>query len=207
MRANNNYTDMKNGHNTISCIGKLLLIIAFIIGLLSLAQLCNGQKWQNECKGLYPNSIGVTCNAKNHSLGVQYGYLFQKPVFNTPIGLYASYSHTIHPNKWINNYDWEEKYAIGLKFALPHAFEDGLTHTFITIGPVWNRHPREWQNENLLPGQSYADIEPTTAIGLDLGVSMQMKRCLVQIVKIDVINWFQYAEFGVSYCFSFHKSQ
>jgi hypothetical protein len=196
---------MKDINERLSTIKFLLLIM--IIILCTICNRVHAQKWKYENCGLYPNSIGVTCNAKNHSLGLQYGYLFQNPIVHMPLGVYASYSHTIHPNLWINNYNWEEKYSMGLKVTLPRAFDDGLTHTFITIGPVWNRHPREWQNESLLPGQSYADIKSTTDIGLDLGISMQMKHCLVQIVKVDVMNWFQYAEFGVLYCFSFNKSQ
>jgi hypothetical protein len=196
----------ENQESTTHYVTNTLLFIIIMI----LSTICNrieAQLWKNENRGLFPNSIGLTVNAKNHSLGIQYGYLFQNPVAQMPLGVYGSYSHTIHPNLWINNYPWEEKYSIGLKITLPHGFRDGLSHTFIEVGPVWNRHPRAWQNDSLLPGQVYADVKSTTDIGFDIGVSMQMKHCLVQIVKVDVMNWFQYAEFGVLYCFSFHKSR
>lgn len=172
--------------------------LMFILSLLFCPKV-KAQRWIDTNRGLYPNAIQGIVNAKNHALGLKFDHLFNK----IPFGVYGSFSRTIKPNLWINNYRWENKYSIGAEVTLP---EDGLNemHNMLSVALVYNQHPREWQNEGLPPGQYYPGYETTIPIGLDLGWRAQINKWTAGF-QIDVMNFFQYGQISAGYVFSFHK--
>jgi hypothetical protein len=170
----------------------------FVIVIMFVPINIQAQRWSDINKGLYPNAMQVTFNAKNHATGLKYDYLFKNQ-----FGIYGSFSRTIRPNLWINNYRWENKYSIGIDITLP---ADGITtvHSIVSIGLVYNQHPREWQNELMPSGMYYAPYKVTTPIGLDLGWRAQVKKWTVGF-QIDIMNFFQYGQLSFGRCFSFYK--
>lgn len=199
-----------NGCRTASMIG-LILFIMFCIGLCT-AYKSYGQSWSNENKGLYPNSVQVSINRPNESIGLIYSYLPQSPICGAPIGLYSEINSTI-PKSWhssqyyeYNNYEWQRKYSLGLSITLPHTFGDGIVHTMFTAGIVYNDHPRTIYDQNVNPGNFTGDYQHTTTFGCDIGIRMQCKHFTAHL-KTDVVNFMRYTQFGCGYCFSFYKSQ
>ena len=170
----------------------LLLLVSCSISL-------NAQNWANENRGLYPNSLSVTINARNTALGVRGVHLFQEPVLNMPIGVYGSFSNTVNPNLKYINYNWERKYSMGALITLPHSFESKLTHTALSIGAIYNSHTSP-------PGQFQGDLYYTSYWGCDIGVHIQINHFTSHIV-CDVFNFMRYVEFGCGYAFSFYKSR
>lgn len=186
----------------------VLVTLGFIIILsLIFCPKVKAQRWADQNVGLYPNSIKVTINAKNHAVGLMGSHLFQKPLFNTiPVGVYGSFSRTIKPNLWVNNYRWENKYSVGFTITLPQD-ESLEAHHMAMIGLVWNQLPSKmWINEDLPAGQYHPGYESTLPLGLDLGWRVQINRFTAGF-QIDVMNFFQYAQVSVGYCFSFYKSR
>jgi hypothetical protein len=201
-----NGQNMDAAHNCAYNTIKLgIIIVAIILLICTLEKKCSAQSWGYENKGLYPNAASITLNRHNHALGIKYDYLFQNPVLHTiPLGISASFSQTIRPNLWMNSYRWERKYCIGYIITLPHAREQSTAHLMGTVDLVYNSHPRPWPNDGLLPGQTYADVATTTAVGLNLGIRIQLKHC-TSFLRTDFINRWSYTEFGGGVSFSYHK--
>ena len=65
-----------------------LIIVLFLI-----SNTIYSQKWQDENRGLYPNSLQITINAPNEMIGIIYGYSFKNPVFKMPFGIYGEFSN------------------------------------------------------------------------------------------------------------------
>ena len=114
-------TDLKGCRQTSLVL--LILLVLMVISIFT-CKAIKAQSWQYENKGLYPNSIQGTLNARNESIGIRYTYLLQQPIFHMPLGIYGSFANTI-PISWrlpnyefYNNYAWERKYSIGLLITL-----------------------------------------------------------------------------------------
>jgi hypothetical protein len=166
---------------------KTLSVIFLFISLTGFSQ-----RWQDENRGLYPQSIQVTINARNSAVGLRYGYLFQKPLFGVPVGLYGSFSNTIKPDMRYNNYSWERKIAIGGMITLPYSREMQGIHTILTLGAVYNSHPSIKMDD---PG-----LYQTSPWGCDIGVQLQKNRTTGHI-SIDVLNFMRYVELGIGITF------
>jgi hypothetical protein len=202
---NNNYYDRyKDPQGCKQAFIVMLVLLGMIILSIILCETIKGQSWQHENKGLYPNSIQGTMNARNESVGIRYTYLFQQPVLNMPLGIYGSFSNTI-PINWrlpnyafYNNYAWERKYSVGLLITLPTSLEAQGMHSMATIGIIHNSHPYATNNE--YPGRFDPDLYYTNYWGCDIGVQVQINR-FTSHLTIDFGNFFRYAEIGAGYCF------
>jgi len=171
---------------------KTLTVIFLFISLTGFSQ-----RWQDANRGLYPQSIQATINVRNTSVGIRYGYLFQKPVLQMPLGVYASFSNTIAPNTDYNNYDWERKYSLGGMFTLPYVREMNGIHTFFTLGVVYNSHENPYID---FSGKYDARLYYTSNVGCDVGMEWQMKHFKCHLT-CDVVNFMRYVEFGAGYTF------
>lgn len=174
-------------------IGAFIGILIFLL----ISNKCDAQRWKDTNRGLYPQSLQVSVNAKNSAVGGRYGYLFQNPVLDMPLGVYASFSNTISPNPDHNNYAWERKYSLGGMITLPHNM-DSEAHTFFTLGVVRNSHPDAFTTST--PGQYEADVYETANWGCDIGIEMQQKHFKAHLT-VDVVNWMRYVEFGCGVTF------
>lgn len=189
-----------------------VFIVAIIVATIFFGSRAKGQSWAESNRGLYPQSAQVTFNAPNLSIGLIYGYLFQKSVAGLPIGLYGEFTSTL-PKSWrlttnqyyyqFNNYVWERQYSIGATLTLPTAMH--CAHFIVMTGIVYHDHPGRWVDSGLRPGNYVAGYNSTSLIGCDLGVQLQQKHARVHL-KTDIVNWFRYTEFGFGYCWSYHKS-
>ena len=171
-----------------------------LIGILLIFPVMGfAQRWQDMNRGLLPNSIQMTVNAKNHAVGLKFDHLFE----SLPFGVYGSFSRTIKPNLWYNNYRWENKYSIGLDITMP---QDALikVHNIMSVALAYNQHPIEWMNESLPAGQYYPHFETTVPVGLDLGWRMIMGKWTAGF-QIDVMNFFQYGQFCFGRNFTFYN--
>ena len=186
-------TDMQGCRATFWVM--VIILIALIFNVFTCHKI-NGQSWSDTNRGLYPQSVSITYNAHNTALGVNYSYLLQ----NKPIGFYTSFSNTINPDLDYNNYNWERKYSLGCILTLPHNLEDEYIHTMVTLGLIYNEHPREWQNKDLPIGLYMGNVYSTTPIGCDLGIRIQIKH-FTSSLKVDVVNFMRYVEFGCGYTF------
>lgn len=169
---------------------KTILILIFIPSMLL------GQRWQDSNRGLYPQSVQASYNARNTAVGLRYGYLFQKQ----PLGLYTSFSNTIAPNPDYINYEWERKYSLGGMLTLPYVREMKGIHTFFTVGAVYNSHPTANTDKGLMPGQYDGELYYTTNWGCDIGFEWQIKHFKCHLT-VDAINFMRYVEFGAGYTF------
>jgi len=160
----------------------------------------DAQRWKDENRGLYPQSIQLNVNVRNTALGIRYGYLFQKPVLSMPIGVYGTFSNTIHPNPKYVNYAWERKYSLGFSITSSNAFKSGGTHFMGTMALVYNSHPTANQDLDNFVGEYTGGYYTTTDFGLDIGIMMQ-KRHFVGHIKADMMNWMKYIEFGAGFSF------
>lgn len=174
---------------------KVLIIILSFIPLNGFSQ-----RWQDTNRGLYPQSIQTTYNARNTAFGFRYSYLFNKPIMEMPLGCYASFSNTISSNINYNNYKWERKLSIGGIIQLPYDLEAHGTHSFFTLGLVYNLHPKANTNKNLMPGQYDSSLYYTSMFGCDIGIEQQYNRFRWHLT-VDVINFMRYVEFGFGYCY------
>lgn len=168
------------------------LVVKFIIAV-ALAIMCergNAQHWQDTNRGLYPQSIQATLNAKNTAAGIRYGYIFQKQ----PLGVYASFSNTIAPDMDYNNYEWERKYSLGGMITLPYVRDMRGTHTFFTLGLVYNEHP----TSTLVSYDS--NLYFTSDFGCDVGMEFQLHHFKAHLT-VDVVNFMRYVEFGAGFTF------
>jgi len=175
----------------------------FLFFLFCTCSILQAQRWADRNVGVYPNAIQTIINAKNHSVGIRFDHLFEKPAFGLPVSLYGSFSRTIKPNLYINNYRWENKYSIGAGVTLPED-EVNEIHTIATIGLIYYQLPVMWVNEDLPPVHFRAGYVSTVPIGIDLGWRVQIHKFTMGF-QIDVMNWFQYAQISMGYCFSFYK--
>lgn len=194
-----------------------VLLIMILVGIFT-CKATHAQSWSRatqayarENAGVYPNTVSLTMNVKNESVGLIYGYTPRVPTLNLPIGYYAQISSTI-PMSWhrpdyykYNNYDWQRKYSLGLSLILPHPWQDSETHTMVTLGAVYNDLPDINTNHKLMPGQYDPDLEYTHKWGMDIGVRWVTHHVTVHI-KTDVFNFMQYTEFGCGGNFSWRKS-
>lgn len=175
---------------------KTLTVIFLFISLIGFSQ-----RWQDSNRGLYPQSIQVTYNVKNTAIGLRYGYLFNKPVMEMPLGWYASFSNTINPyymnNVGGNNYDWERKYSLGGMVQLPYSRKMNGTHTFLTVGVVYNSHKDPYLD---YPGRYDANLYYTSNVGCDIGIEQQRGRVKWHLT-VDALNFMRYVEFGCGYTF------
>jgi hypothetical protein len=174
---------------------KTLIVILFLIPLS-----CFGQRYQDTNRGLYPNAIQLTINARNTALGIKYSHLFEKPFFGVPVGLYGSFSNTIKPDLRFINYDYERKVAIGGMITLPY---NSLMHgirTMLTVGAVRNIHPYLFSDNVLYRGQFDNTYYQTCKYGVDIGIQMQLKHFTTGIT-VDAINFLRYVEVSAGYTF------
>jgi len=175
----------------------MLTIICILICICSRLK---AQSWSNENRGLYPQSVQLNYNPMNTALGVRYGYLFQRPVLNMPLGVYVTFSNTINPNPHYINYAWERKYSIGGTITAPYDLEMHGIYTMFTLGLVYNEHPRANQDLSLPPGQFMAGYKATSNFGLDIGVMIQLNHLAFHL-KADAVNWMSYVEVGAGITF------
>lgn len=181
------------------------VLIGMILGiLLFIGEKCYGQRWKDSNRGLYPQSIQATYNVRNTALGFRYGYLFNKPVMEIPLGVYVSFSNTINPywnnNVGNNNYDWERKFSLGGSVQLPHYLKMNGFHTFFTFAGVYNSHPTANSDKNLMQGQYNGATYHTTNIGVDIGIEQQINHIKWHLT-IDAINFLEYVELGAGITF------
>ena len=165
-----------------------MLIITYILLGIAFGQRCHGQSWQDSNRGLYPQSIQATINAKNTAVGLRYGYLFREQ----PLGIYASFSNTIASNLDYNNYAWERKYSLGGMVQLPYNRKMRGIHTFFTLAAVYNSHDDPYDRS----------MNYTNDIGCDIGMEFQINRYKCHLT-VDAINFMRYVEFGCG--ISFYK--
>lgn len=167
---------------------KTLSVIFLFVSLAGFSQ-----SWQDSNRGLYPQSIQATINARNTALGLRYGYLFQKK----PLGVYGSFSNTISPNPDYINYDWERKYSVGGMMQLPYSYKMRGIHTFITAGVVYNSHKDPYLD---YPGRYNGQLYYTSNIGFDVGIEQQINHFKCHLT-VDVMNFMRYVEFGAGFTF------
>lgn len=169
---------------------KTKLIILILFCTLSL----NAQRWQDVNRGLYPNAIQGTINARNTAVGVRYSHLFEK----APYGFYVSFSNTIKPDMKYNTYPWERKYSIGGMLTMPYNREMHGTRMMFTVGAIYNSHEDVYMDD--WPGRFDPNVAYTNNWGVDLGIQVQIKRFTGHI-SIDALNFFRYAEVGAGWTF------
>jgi hypothetical protein len=172
---------------------KTLIIIFLFISLSAFAQ-----RWQDENKGIYPNAVQLTINGRNTALGLRYSYLFQEAFLGMPVGLYGSFSQTVHPDTRFINYDWERKYSLGALLTLPK-YRDSMM-TMVTFGVVRNEHPVSFYDKGLSPGQHDPHYFETLNWGFDIGVQVQVNHVTGHIV-VDALNFMRYVEVGLGVTF------
>ena len=182
----------------------MLIKFWIFLVLVTMCQKMDAQRWQDVNRGLYPNSIQGTLNARNESLGMRYSHLFEKPVSGLPLGVYASISNTI-PEGWrlpyydeYNTYSWERKYSLGGIITLPYSRQMHGTRTMLTVAAIYNSHEDVYMDD--WPGRFDPNVAYTNNWGVDLGVQVQTGRFTAHI-SIDALNFFRYAEIGAGYCF------
>jgi hypothetical protein len=156
------------------------------------------QRWQDENRGLYPNAVQVTYNARNTAIGLRYSHLFEKPVFKLPVGIYGSFSNTINPDIRFINYNWERKYSLGVLVTLP--YDGGGMHTMFTLGAVRNEHPLLNADYGMQQGQHNPTYYETNNWGVDIGIQVQVKH-FTSHLTVDVNNFMRYVEFGAGFTF------
>lgn len=149
----------------------ILLFLSITIVMLAVTvNKCNAQRWIDENRGLYPQSLQVSYNYRNTGLGIRYGYIFQ----SVPFGLYGGFSHTFHPNKYDVVYGWERRYTLGGSITIPNRHP--VMHLMGTFGGVRNEHPDFYSN---MPGIVDPDINQTNNWGVDLGLQAQINHWLI----------------------------
>ena len=147
---------------------KLLIVIVLL--LYGILNCLNAQSWQNENRGLYPQSLQITYNARNTATGLRYGYLFQ----NAPFGLYFGFSQTIAPNQIYNTYPWERRFTLGGSLTVPN--KHPLMHLMFTFGGAYNWHEDVYSEK---PGQFNPHTSVTNNFGVDVGLQAQIKHLII----------------------------
>lgn len=181
---------------------KLLTLI-----LLTIPLFLSAQRWQDMNIGLRPNSVQLSMNIRNESVGVIYSHLFQKSVFKAPLGIYAFAMHTI-PEGWrlpnyamYNNYAWEREIGVGMLISLPQSLDQSNVQTMLMIGIVRNGHPQANQDKGLYPGNFAGDFYATTKFGGDIGVNFRMENRVDVHIRLDPINFMRYVKIGAGIAF------
>lgn len=188
-------------HNKLAVTQSIVLIIICTIGFLILQMIgnkCFGQRYQDTNRGLFPNALQGTINARNTAIGIRYSYLFQKSFMGIPCGLYGSFSNTIKPDRRFINYPWERKYSLGGMITLPYTREMHGIRTVITVGAVYNSHPDNYLRD--YPGLYDGNVYYTNNFGCDLGLQIQVNH-FVGHIAVDAINFMRYVEIGIGFTF------
>jgi hypothetical protein len=150
------------------------IILAAFIAIFILVFTCvpkaHGQRWIDENRGLYPQSLQVTYNYRNTATGFRYGYLLQK----VPYGMFFGVSQTVRTNMAFNTYPWERRVTLGGSVTLPTGFS--RLHLMPYAGLAYN-----WHNDVFvsMPGIFNADQNMTNNWGVDIGLQAQIKHWMI----------------------------
>jgi hypothetical protein len=172
---------------------KTLIVIFLFFSLAGFAQ-----PWKDTNRGLRPNAIQATINARNTALGVRYSHLFTKPFLGVPMGVYASFSNTVNPDLRFINYEWERKYSIGVSITLPYNPTMHGIYTMATLGFIYNQHPELYPGRDMYKGTFDGVYYETVPWGIDVGIQIQINR-FTSHLTVDAVNFFRYAEVGVGF--------